>query len=175
MLAAVAAFAVHSMSPPHSESPSSSAHFGLKEAHAAPGRWAIKHYHATKRGTVLTRWGHNTYNPRTKKHSGFGYRHVIGPPHPHGWYPRRISQTISTGTLLRKQSATSYVRVKWYTTPQGRFRYRVVYDRRTNTPDGKMLGVVTAYVDMKRPKNRGACSVPSGQTDTQEPVRFPAC
>lgn len=169
----LAAFAVHSMSSPSSMSPSSSAYVGPKEAYAAPGRWAIKHYHATKRGTVLNRWGHNTYDPATKKYRGFGYRHITG--RKHGWYPQRISQTISTGTLLRKQSPTSYVRVKWYTVPQGRYRYRVVYDRRTNSPDGKMLGVVTAYVDLRRPNNPGACSVSPEQTAAQEPVRFPAC
>lgn len=123
-------------------------------------RWDVKRYLATKRGTILVRWGYHQCNSKRQRFMGFGYRHIIGGEH--GWYPRRISTTISQGRLIER-AGTSYTRVKWYKNKNGKCPYRVVYNRRTNTPDGKMLGVVTAYMDVKRckpnRKNPPPCSL----------------
>lgn len=136
VLAAFAAFAVHSLLP----LPSGLDALGPKPALAEPGTYAIHTYHKTSRGTVITRWGyHDRYD------NGFGYRHIIGGEH--GWYPNRITDTISKGYRNRnyERRETSRTYEKWYRIPNGRFLYRVTYDT-AKTRDGKMKGVITAFV-----------------------------
>lgn len=138
------------------------------EAAARPGPYAVKRWHGTRVGSIPTRYGRHVWNDRRNRWTGFGYRHIRkfgGDPAPgHPWWPRKITRTISVGTVIRIDG-TTYVKQKTFTLPGGKIWYRVVYNR-GGMSNGKMKGVITAYIHRKKPNGSTPCSF--SQSDPQQ-------
>lgn len=102
-----------------------------------PPKYAIRSYHATRRGTIVVRWGYQRYDSNGLPTGGFGYRHIRDKHN--FWNVAAIRHTISYGRLVG-QSGQSYTRVAKI----GSSCYTTTMDRRTLS-DGKMMGLITAY------------------------------
>lgn len=102
-----------------------------------PPKYAIHSYHATRRGTIVVRWGYQRYDSNGFPTGGFGYRHIRD-KHA-SWNVPAIRHTISYGRLVG-QHGQSYTRVARI----GSSCYTTTMDRRTLS-DGKMMGLITAY------------------------------
>lgn len=133
---------------------------GPKEASAdlfgGPGpRMEIATYYESRHegwlysGRVPLRWGVQRYDADGNMTDGYGFRHIEkkhGMPTDNRTYNRIVHDAIqvvllSPGGVVTSQGGQS----KRVVAPVFGCDWRVVYDMRTNTPDGKPFGIVTAF------------------------------